>query len=446
MTKDLTNGAPFRVIILYMIPVFFRLLLQNFYSIADTVIVGQALGADALGGVSSTGNLLLMTLGACLGLAGGFCIPIANAFGAGDHPQLRKCVINGAYLCVVAVALVMISCFPNSRALLTLMKTPEENFPHALAYLQIIFLGMPCRMLYNYCAAIVSSLGDSKMPLVFLAISAVINIVLDLLFILVLHMGAAGAALATVISEGIAGVCCLIYMAKKITILRLSPGELVPSRRHISLLLRNGVPMALQNIILFLSGVIMQAALNALGALYVNAIAVAGKVGSLLDCPLHTIANTFGVYYGQNVGAHKPERIRQGYRIGLILTVAFCSFAVILALLFTPPLTALFLQDPGQELLALVKEYLLICCSTSVLLGVIFTYRPAIQAMGHPGVATLANIGELVLRVAAAVFLVPLWGFTGVCLSNTAGWIIPPMILVPMGYRCLKKLQERCEQ
>jgi len=443
MTKDLTVGNPFRVIIGYMIPVFFSLLLQSCYSLADTVIVGQTLGADALGGVSSTGNLQAMTLGACFGLCGGFCIPIANAFGAADHRKLRQCVINGAYLCAVASIALMVFCAPNSRFLLTLMKTPAENFPHALAYLQIMFLGTPCRMLYNYCARIVQSLGDSKMPLVFLALSAIINIGLDLLFILVFHMGAAGASLATVLSEGIAGICCLVYMLKRISFLRFSKDDFLPSRSHIALLLRNGIPMALQNVIIFFGTVIMQVSINMLGSLFVNAIAAGSKVSGILIIPISAIGNSFGAYYGQNVGAQKPDRIRSGYRIGTALSAVFCLFAVVLALFFSPQLTALFLRDPGQEMLALVKEYLLIFGGTSFFLGLIYTFRPAIQAMGYPSVATLSNIGELVIRVVGAMTIVPMLGFTGACLCNISGWLIAAAMLVPMGYRCLGKLRQR---
>lgn len=443
MTKDLTVGNPFRVIIGYMIPVFFSLLLQSCYSLADTIIVGQALGADALGGVSSTNNLGAMTIGACFGLCGGFAIPIANAFGAADYRQLRRCVVNGAYLCAAACLILMVLCVPNTRAMLTMMKTPEENFPHALAYLYIAFLGVPCRMLYNYCAAIVLSLGDSKMPLVFLGIAAVINIVLDLLFILVFHMGAAGASLATVLSEGIAGVCCLIYMLKKITVLRFSKDDFTPSRSHIALLLRNGIPMALQNIIIFFGAVVMQASINSLGALYVNAMAAGSKVSGILICPMNAIGNSFGAYFGQNVGAHKTDRIRQGYRIGILLSAAFCLFAVVLAMFFSPQLTSLFLRNPGQQMLALVKEYLLIYGGSSIFLGLIYTYRPAVQAMGYPGVATFASFGELVIRVVCAMTIVPLLGFTGACLCNISGWLIAAAIVVPMGYRCLGKLEKQ---
>ena len=442
MTKDLTKGNPFRVIIAYMIPVFFSILLQSCYSLADTIIVGQTLGADALGGVSSTGNLGAMTIGACFGLCGGFAIPVANAFGAADYRQLRRCVANGIYLCAAACLILMVLCVPNTRAMLIITQTPAENFPHALEYLYIAFLGVPFRMLYNYCAAIVLSLGDSKMPLVFLGIAAVINVVLDLLFILVFHMGAAGASLATVLSEGIAGACCLIYMVKKITVLRFSKEDLVPSRSHISLLLRNGIPMALQNIIIFFGAVIMQASINSLGALYVNAMAAGSKVSGILICPVNAMSNSFAAYFGQNVGAQKTDRIRSGYRIGTALSAAFCLFAVVMALLFSSQLTELFLQDPGQEMLALVKEYLLIFGGTSFFLGLIYTFRPAIQAMGYPGVATVSNISELVVRVAGAMTIVPMLGFTGACLCNISGWLIAAIILVPMGYRCLWKMRQ----
>ena len=198
MTKDLTKGNPFRVIISYLIPVFFSLLLQTLYSVTDAAIVGQTLGADALGGISATGNLNSVTLGIFTGLNSGFCIPISNAFGAGDHVRLRKCVANGAYLCAGAAAFSVFFLAPLTGAMLTALKTTPEHFPHAVSYLRITLLGAPFSLMYNFCGGIIRSMGDSKMPTLFLVLSSVVNVILDLILILVFRLGTAGAALATV--------------------------------------------------------------------------------------------------------------------------------------------------------------------------------------------------------------------------------------------------------
>ena len=446
MTKDLTVGSPFRVIIGYMIPVFFSLLLQDLYAVVDTAIVGQTLGENALGGVSSTGHVYSITVGACRGLCSGFCIPIANAFGAEDYTKLRRCVLNGAYLCAGATVLLLVFIAPNSYAILTAMQTPEENFPFALAYLRVMLWGAPFSLLYNYCSGIMWSLGDSRIPLLFLGISSVTNVVCDLVFILCFHMGTDGAALATVLSQGIAGFTCLVYMLKKVRFLRSGAENCKPDRKIMALLLRNGIPMALQSIVIFVGALIMQISINTLGALYVNAFAAAGKVNSPLLTPVSALGNSTGTYFGQNVGAGKAERIRQGFRVCITLSLAFSVCITVIAGLFTPQLTSLFLRDPGQELVALVKQYMLIYGPASVFLGLIYTYRPAVQAMGYASLSLIPSGLELVVRVVISIAVVPLLGFTGACFVGASAWFIAAVTLVPMGYICLGKLRRRLGQ
>lgn len=226
MTRDLTRGNPSRVIVQFAIPILLGLVLQQVYNLVDTMIVGKFVGLDALGGVGSTGALNFMVLGSCIGLCMGFGIPAANAFGAGEYAQLRRYVANSIYLCAISAAVVMAVVLVFCRGILTAMHTTPETFSYAYDYIYRIFWGIPFVMLYNMTASMIRAVGDSKSPVLFLAVAAGINVVLDLVFILVFHMGVAGAAWATDLSQGISGGLCLLYIKKKLPIFHFQPGEL----------------------------------------------------------------------------------------------------------------------------------------------------------------------------------------------------------------------------
>lgn len=440
MTKDLTKGSPFRVIVGYLTPVFFSLLLQSLYSVTDAAIVGQTLGADALGGISATGNLNAVTLGFCTGLNAGFCIPIANAFGAGDHGRLRRLFANAAYLCCGAAAVMVLVAAPLTTPLLTAMKTAPENFPYAVSYLRIIFLGAPFSLAYNLCGGVIRSLGDSKMPTVFLAASAVTNVVMDLVLIVIFRMGTAGAALATVCSQLIAFLGCFLYILKKVPVLHAARREWRPDCRLLGTLLRNGVPMALQSVLISFGPLVQRPALNSLGAETVNALAVSGRINSILMCPLSTIGHSIGYYYGQNAGAGRLDRIRQGFRVGVTLSAVFCLLSTLLVYFFAAPLTALFLQTPDPELVEKVRLALLIVNGASFFCGLCSTYRPAVQAMGYAFLSLVPCFVEVGLQIFGALVLIPAFGFVGANLSTAAAWLAVACAVVPMGYRCLDKL------
>lgn len=278
MTRDLTRGNPSRVIVQFAIPILLGLVLQQVYNLVDTMIVGKFVGLDALGGVGSTGALNFMVLGSCIGLCMGFGIPAANAFGAGEYAQLRRYVANSIYLCAISAAVVMAVVLVFCSGILTAMHTTPETFSYAYDYIYRIFWGIPFVMLYNMTASMIRAVGDSKSPVLFLAVAAAINVVLDLVFILVFHMGVAGAAWATDLSQGISGGLCLLYIKKKLPIFHFQPGELQLRKREALHLLANGFPMALQYFITAIGSITLQAAINTLGTTYVNALATGSKI------------------------------------------------------------------------------------------------------------------------------------------------------------------------
>jgi len=277
MTKDMTAGAPVKLIISFAIPMFLGMLFQQFYSMVDTVIVGKYLGVNPLAGVGSTTSLNFMVIGFCMGVCNGFAIPVAQMFGAREESRLRRFVANSAWLCIGFSAVITLIVVAACKPILRLMNTPAEIFDYAYLYIVIIFCGIPCTFLYNILAGIIRSLGDSKSPVVFLAISSLLNIALDFISILGLHMSVEGPALATVISQGISGIICLFYMKRKYPILRASREEWKPDMKYIKRLCFMGIPMGLQYSVTAIGTLVLQAAINGLGAAVVAGVTEARK-------------------------------------------------------------------------------------------------------------------------------------------------------------------------
>ena len=325
MTHDLTTGKPLRNIWQFAVPVLFGLLLQQVYSLVDTAIVGHALGVMALGGVGATGSVNFLVIGFCGGLCTGMAIPLAQAFGAGDYRQLRRYVAGCVWLGIAMSALLLALTLPTTQALLKLMGTPEEQMGYAYDYIFIIFIGIPATILYNMGACVLRSLGDSKSPVWFLAIASVINIVLDLLTVCVLGMGVAGAAIATVVSQLGSGVLCVWYMRKHFEVLRMEKDDWRLRKAEALRLLGMGVPVGLQFSITAIGSVMLQSAVNSLGAVCVSGVAVASKIYMLLCCPFDALAMAATNFTGQNLGAGKYDRIRQGTYACLLLGIIYCA-------------------------------------------------------------------------------------------------------------------------
>ena len=352
MTKDLTTGKPLKLIFEFMIPVLLGMLLQQVYSLVDTAIVGRTLGVTALGGVGATGSLNFMVIGFCNGLCSGLAIPMAQSFGAGDERQLRRYVTNGAMLAAAMAVVLMTAVLLSCRWILTVMNTTKEQFDYAYNYIFIIFCGIPATILYNLTAGILRALGDSKTPVRFLALSSILNIVLDLLLITVFHMGVAGAALATVISQLISGVACLVYMGKHFPILRTEREEWAPRGKEIGILFGQGVPMGLQFSITAIGSVMLTAAVNSLGPVYVSSVASSGKINHVFMCAYTALGTTSSNFAGQNLGAKQFDRIKQGVRACLLIGTVYAVFHVLAIAFGSRYFLLLFLRADEAALVA----------------------------------------------------------------------------------------------
>ena len=356
--KNLTEGSPAKLIIGFAIPMFLGMLFQQFYSMVDTMIVGKFLGLKPLAGVGSTGSLNFMVIGFCIGVCNGFAIPVAQKFGAKDDSALRRFVANATWLCIGFAAVMTIAASVFCRDILLFLRTPQNVFQYAYWYMLIIFLGIPCTFLYNFLAALIRSLGDSRTPVVFLAISSVLNIVLDLVFILVFRWGVIGAALATVLSQGISGVCCLFYVGRTFPILHGSRSEWKVQPRYMVRLCTIGIPMGLQYSITAIGTLVIQAAVNGFGATVMAGVTAAGRLGNFLSCPIEALGQTMAPYVGQNVGAGKLKRVSKGLKAASLM--GFCVSAVLLVIvvLFGRRMSVLFLDAGEVEAMGYAYQYM----------------------------------------------------------------------------------------
>lgn len=441
-TKDMTQGSPMKLILGFSIPLLFGFLFQQFYSVVDTVIVGRFLGVEALAGVGSTGSVNFLIIGFCMGVCNGFAIPLAHKFGAKDYSGLRQYVANSMWLAILfAVVMTTATCL-LCRPILVLMKTPRDIFDNAYIYIFIIFVGIPATYLYNMLSGIIRAMGDSKTPLVFLTLSSALNIALDLLCIIGFNMGVAGAAVATVVSQGVSGILCLFYMIKKFPVLKIQKEEWRPDLSHMRILCGMGIPMGLQYSITAIGSVILQTAVNTLGSGAVAAVTAASKVGIFFCCPFDALGSTMATYCGQNVGAKRLERIGEGLKACSVLGIIYSVIAFGILFLFGDKLSGLFVTSADAALLERARLFLIISSAFYIPLTFVNIVRFMIQGMGFSTFAIFAGVCEMVARSIAGLILVPAFGFIGVCFASPLAWLFADAFLFP-AYRHVKKKLER---
>jgi len=446
MVKDLTEGKPLKLIVQFFVPVLLGILLQQFYGLVDTAIVGKTLGMMALGGVGSTSSLSYCIVGFCTGACSGLALPVAQAFGAGEEQQVRRYAANSCWICAGISALMMAAVLPNCRGILKLMQTPEEQFRYAYIYVFTCFCGIPAAMLYNMTAAILRALGDSKTPVVFLAISAVLNIGLDLLFICVCSMGVFGAALATVLAQLISGMLCLIHMGRKYPILRMQREDWRLRRVELGTLLINGLPMGLQTTITGIGAIILTSAINELGPISVSAISVSNKINGLMLSPYDALAISACTFTGQNLGAGKIDRIRQGLFATLLIGTVYWVFYFVVVHSGTRYMLMLFLRPEEQAALeASSVQYCKIIANSALAMMTVTVFRLVIQGMGYARIALFSGIAELLGRYIGVVCLIPLFGYVGACWTIPLAWLIASAFVVPTAFVCLRRCRRRVE-
>lgn len=439
MVKDMTEGRPIQLIIRFFIPLMLGNLFQQFYSMVDSVVVGKFVGVNALAGVGATGSLNFFILGFATGVCGGFGIMVGQKFGAKDYSDMRSYIANSLYItaaiAVILTPVTMLLC----RTLLKLMQTPAEIIEDAYQYFIIILAGIFTTMLYNVVSAILRAIGDSRTPLIALVGASLLNIGLDLLFVIGFHWGTRGVGIATVLSQAIAGIACFIYMFWRYDFLRFEEQDKRVDRGKIRKLLSVGVPMALQFSITAIGGITLQYAVNGLGAGSVAAMAVGGKVNMLFSGMLEMVGLTMATFASQNKGAGRIDRVRQGVRSAILLSMSFCCITVTVVMLFGGQIATLFLEPAEVAILSMVQIFLRTNAMFYPALGILFVLRNTVQGMGYSASTMFAGLSELVGRCIAAFVFASLWGFRGVSFANPSAWSLAVIILIICYLAALRK-------
>lgn len=440
-TKDLTAGKPMKLVLGFAFPLLFGFLFQQLYNVVDTAIVGRYLGARQLSAVGSTGSVNFMVLGLCMGICSGFSIPVAQCFGAGDFSKMRKYVNHAVRICAGISLFMGLLTALLCQAILRAMNTPEDIIGDAIAYIRIIFAAIPVTVMYNMGAGILRSLGDSRTPVIFLIMASLINVVLDLFFILVLKMGVVGAAVATAISQLCSGVACVLVLMKKFRILKSTPQEKAFDARHAKHLLGIGLPMGLQFSITALGAVVLQFSVNGLGSVAVAAVTAGGKVSQFCTCVYDALATTMATYAGQNVGAGKLDRVHRGLLATTVLGTVYTAVITAVIWIFGRNMLSVFLDTGETRIMDMAVQYMRANSSLYFFLLLVNIVRLSIQGMGYTRVAMIAGVLEMIARALFGMVLVPLWGYDTAVFANPAAWIAADIFLIPCYFSVMKKLR-----
>ncbi|MBQ8637343.1 MAG: MATE family efflux transporter [Clostridia bacterium] len=440
--QNMTQGKPVKLLFTFALPLMAGNIFQQLYTVVDTMVVGQFLGVDALAALGATDWLNWMMLGIVQGFTQGFAIKMAQDFGAGDYVHLRKVIGNSAILSALFSIVLVIAGILAAKPVLNLLQTPGDIMPSSLLYIYIMFAGIPIVMFYNLFACILRSLGDSKTPLHAMIIASITNIVLDVLFVFGFKWGIAGAAIATLIAQVLSGIFCFWHI-RKLDILRLSKGDFKLENRLFGHLLYLGSPMAFQNAIIAVGGMVVQFVVNGFGVIFIAGFTATNKLYGLLEIAATSYGYAIITYVGQNLGAGKKDRIKQGMRSALVIATITSVVIAALMLLFGKLILSGFISGTPEEVTATMKIAYFYLAIMSVCLPVLYllhVIRSAIQGIGNTFLPMLSGIAELLMRTGTALLLPKLIGETGIFYAEIAAWVGADIVLVISYWIIMRRL------
>lgn len=437
----MTSGSTMKLILGFAVPLLMGMLFQQVYSLVDTIIVGRFLGVSALAAVGATGSINFLIVGFCQGICNGFALPVAQRFGAKDYGGLRKYVGNSAVLAIIFGGAITLITVIACRPILELMQTPSDIIDLSYNYIVVIFAGIPAIMLYNILSAYLRSLGDSVTPVIFLVISAGLNIGLDLLFIVTFKWGVFGAAFATVLSQAVSGILCLILIIKKFDILHLKRDDWKLDWDYTRYLLIMGLPMGLQYSITAIGSVILQSSVNTLGSTAVASMTAGSRISMFVVCPFDALGSTMATFGGQNVGAGRLDRLGRGLHSAVTLGAIYSALILVVLIFFGRDLILLFVNASEVTVIAQAKQFLVTNAAFYLMLALVNIVRFLIQGMGFSGFAVFAGVFEMVARALVGLVFVPIFGFIAACFASPLAWIFADCFLIPAFFHCRKKLQ-----
>jgi len=445
MELDMTKGTPWKLIARFIIPVIVGNIFQQLYNMVDTIIVGRFVGVDALAAVGATGSVSFLILGFTSGLTTGFTVMTAQKFGAGDREGMKRSIGSAIVLSVFVTIIMTAVSMLGMDGLLMVMNTPEDIFSMSKEYIMVICAGICFNVLYNLLASILRAVGNSVVPLVLLFISSVTNIVLDYVLIVYGHMGVAGAATATVISQALAGICCLIYIVVAVPTLHVKREHFKLDAQCVRNQISVGIPMALQFSITAVGTILVQAALNLLGSLAVASYSVSCKVEQLVTQPFAAMGVTMATYCAQNRGVNDLERIQKGVKVANVMSAVYAVVIYGVIYVILPYIIPLFTNEDVVQITEYAKIYIGVCGAFFIPLGMIFIFRNALQGCGFGFLPMMGGVVELLGRLVLAFIAARMLSFTGVCLANVSAWLFAGVFLM-IAYRVAMKRMLRAAQ
>ena len=443
--KNMTEGDPLKLIFSFAVPLLLGNLLQQTYNMMDAAIVGRFLGPMALAGVGATTSVQFLVLGFCIGMCAGFGIPFATFFGAGRIDKMRRSVFNAAVIAVILSAVITLIVCLCCGGIVRLLRIPDNIYELAYDYLFIIFLGIPFTIFYNFLSSMMRAVGDSRTPFIFLAVSTVLNIVLDLLFILAFDMGVSGAALATVLAQGVSAALCFVYIRAKQPAMRIGREDMKLTADDVSKHLVMGIPMGLQYSITAIGTMVMQAANNGLGDIYISAFTAGSRIKQFTVSPFDAMAPGVSVVCSQNVGAGNVKRAREGIIKGLLSGMGFGVIIGAFLMVFGRTLSMIFIEDTPDNapILDASGKYLFclgIFCWSLAMLNIC---RMSVQGLGYSGLAIFSGVIEMIARIVVAFAFVPKYEFTAICFSDQTAWVSACLYVFPLSLICLGKAEKK---
>ena len=441
-TRDMTQGSPTRLILGFCLPIVAGNLFQQFYSLVDTLVIGRVEGVTALAAVSSAGWLDWLVLSIAMGMAQGFSIQIAQSFGAKDEPELRRAAGQGLLLSVAVVVLIGTLSQWLLHPTLVLMRSPENTIDLTCLYLRIIFGGLPLVMAYNLFSGYLRAIGDSRTPLIAMTTAAICNILLDLLFVATFRWSVVGVASATVLSQGVSCLICLIALLR-LPLMRLCRSDLRPDRPMMRRLVTLGLPLAFQNLIISVGGLVLQAVVNGFGFLFMAGFNAAMRLTGLIELAGTSIGSAVGTFAGQNLGAGRIDRVRLGLRKSAQMAAVMALMVAASMLLFGRNILALFVQDDPEvveQVLTIGYRYLAVMSLGLPMLYMLFVYRSTLQGLGDTVAPMVSGIVELVMRMGTVLLLPLVIGEWGVYIAEIMAWGGAAVLLVISCYRRIRLL------
>ena len=442
-TMDLTTGHPLKQILIFSIPLVFGTIFQQLYSFADTVIVGRCLGTDALAAVGATSSLHFLILGFVQGACVGFGIPVAQSYGAKERDEMCRYLWNGTWICLLISLFLSLGSVLLTDTLLAIMNTPEEIFFMARAYIVILFAGIPASVLYNYSASVMRAMGDSRHPFYFLLFSSVLNVILDYALSAFFHMGVSGAAAATVFSQFVSGALNVWWMFRRMDMIQGKKSQMKPSLPHIKRLCVVGLPMGFEYSVSAIGAVILQNSINTLGSGAVAAQTAGEKIRQMFTLPMESVGMAIATYAGQNFGAGKLKRIRQGIKQGMVIQLVYCAVIWAVLLGMNGLLVQIVLGEAQPEISAEAGRYLFIVSCLFIFHGSLMVFRNTLQGMGYSFHAIISGVWELAGRSLGGWLAVHGAGFTAVCLANPLAWIFALCYCIYMVRYFLRKNERK---